>query len=145
MTLFPTGHLLPRWDWPVGEVGVGGQPPFPLTDGGTFRDLRGHGLWICAVNGRVLSCPEAWEGQPNGYALGRPNPAGFSRKVTRPFGPGPLGMEGGGKGRAQLPRADLLCWHGEGVGGLGRLPRIPQGTVARVSCLPGGALWLLSP
>lgn len=54
-------------------------------------------------------------------------------------------MEGGGKGRAQLPQADLLCWHGERVGGLGRLPRTPQGIVARVSCLPGGALWLLSP
>lgn len=77
---------------------MGGQPPFPLTDGGTFRDLRGHGLWICAVNGRVLSCPEAWEGQPNGYALEEAIPSRFFRKVTRPFGPGPLGMEGGGKG-----------------------------------------------
>lgn len=40
MTLFPTGHLLPRWDWPVGKVEVGAAA-FPLTDRGYLSGFEG--------------------------------------------------------------------------------------------------------
>lgn len=117
------------------------QETSSLTNGGTSWGMRGQGLWKCAecaVTGRVLSCPAAWEDQSSGCALRRPHPAGFSQKVTRPCWARTSG-NGGRGGRAQLPGADLLFRGAVGGGNPGPLPRSPQGTRARIYCPLHGA------
>lgn len=111
-----------RW----GESGSGAAT-FPLTDGGTFRDLRGTDFGYAPLMGKFLSAPRPGKANKSKLCPREAKPSRFSRKVTRPLRARTSGNGGrGGGGRPSYLEQTYSAGMGKGRG-LGRLPRIRKG------------------